>query len=128
MKSIIVADDSNIIVNIIRKAFEGKYNVLSAKDGAEAISIIQSNNLDDIIGMLLDLNMPGVDGFAVLDYLKYNNLFNHLPVSIITGDDDMAVIDKAFKYDIIDILKKPFTIDNVKKIVEKTISITSINN
>ncbi len=128
MKSIIVADDSSIIVNIVRKAFEGEYNILSATNGAEAIQLLKSNNLDEIVGMLLDINMPGVDGFAVLDYLKYNNLFNKIPVSIITGDDDMDVFSKAFEYPIIDMLKKPFSIDNVKRIVDKTISINDINS
>lgn len=128
MKTIIVADDSNIIVNIVKRAFEGEYNVISAQNGEEAIQLLQNNNLDDIVGMLLDLNMPGVDGFAVLEYLKNNNLFPKVPVSIITGDDDMDVISKAFEYNIIDVLKKPFNVDNIKKIVEKTISIRSINN
>ncbi len=128
MKTIIVADDSHIIVNIVRKAFEGEYNVLSAENGVQAIELLKQNNLDEIVGMLLDLNMPEVDGFAVLEYLSNNNLFTKVPVSIITGDDDMDVISKAFEYNIIDMLKKPFTVDNVKKIVEKTISIRSINN
>ena len=128
MKTIIVADDSHIIVNIVRKAFEGEYNVLSAENGAQAIELLKQNNLDEIVGMLLDLTMPEVDGFAVLEYLSNNNLFTKVPVSIITGDDDMDVISKAFEYNIIDMLKKPFTVDNVKKIVEKTISIRSINN
>lgn len=128
MKTIIVADDSHIIVNIVKKAFEGEYNVLSAENGNQAIEILKQNNLDEIVGMLLDLNMPEVDGFAVLEYLNNNNLFTKVPVSIITGDDDMDVISKAFEYNIIDMLKKPFTVENVKKIVEKTISIRSINN
>ncbi len=128
MKSIIVADDSSIIVNIVRKAFEGQYNVLSASNGREAIEIIRNTNPTEIVGMLLDLNMPEVDGFTVLEYMNNYQLFNRIPVSIITGDDDMDVINRAFKYNIIDMLKKPFTIDNVKKIVEKTISITTINN
>ena len=128
MKTIIVADDSNIIVIIVKRAFDGEYNVISAENGQKAIELLQNNNLDDIVGMLLDLNMPEVDGFAVLDYLNNNNLFGKVPVSIITGDDDMDVVSKAFEYNIIDMLKKPFTVDNVKKIVEKTISITSINN
>ena len=128
MKTIIVADDSNIIVNIVKRAFEGEYNVISAQNGEEAIQLLQNNNLDDIVGMLLDLNMPGVDGFAVLEYLKNNNLFPKVPVSIITGDDDMDGISTAFEYNIIDVLKKPFNVDNIKKIVEKTISIRSVNN
>ena len=128
MKSIIVADDSNIIVNIVKKAFEGQYNILSAQNGQEAIDLLKSNNLTEIVGMLLDLNMPEVDGFAVLEFMKQYNLFQRVPVSIITGDDDVENIDKAFEYGIIDVLKKPFSIDNVKKIVEKTISINSISN
>jgi putative two-component system response regulator len=128
MKSIIVADDSHIIVNIVKRAFEGQYDVISAQNGDEAITILENNDLDNIVGMLLDLNMPVVDGFAVLEYLNNNNLFNKVPVSIITGDDDMDNIGKAFRYNIIDVLKKPFNIDNVKKIVEKTISIRSIDN
>ncbi len=128
MKSIIVADDSNIIVNIVKKAFEGQYNILSAQNGQEAIDLLKSNNLTEIVGMLLDLNMPEVDGFAVLEFMKQYNLFQRVPVSIITGDDDVENIDKAFEYGIIDVLKKPFAIDNVKKIVEKTISINSISN
>ena len=128
MKSIIVADDSHIIVNIVKRAFEGQYDVISAQNGDEAITILENNDLDNIVGMLLDLNMPVVDGFAVLEYLNNNGLFSKVPVSIITGDDDMDIIGKAFKYNIIDVLKKPFNIDNVKKIVEKTISIRSIDN
>ncbi len=128
MKSIIVADDSNIIVNIVKKAFDGQYNILSAQNGQEAIDLLKSNNLTEIVGMLLDLNMPEVDGFAVLEFMKQYNLFQRVPVSIITGDDDMENIDKAFEYGIIDVLKKPFAIDNVKKIVEKTININSISN
>ena len=128
MKTIIVADDSNIILNIVKRAFEGEYNVISAQNGEEAIQILQNNSLDDVVGVLLDLNMPDVDGFAVLEYLKNNKLFLKVPVSIITGDDDVDVISKAFEYNIIDVLKKPFNVDNVKKIVEKTISIRSLNN
>jgi len=127
MKKIIVADDSNTILNIVKRAFEGEYIVISAKNGKEAIEIINNNDHDEIIGMLLDLNMPEVDGFSVLEHLKNNNLLFKIPVSIITGDDDMEVISKAFDYNIIDVLKKPFTTDNVKKIVDKTISIRSIN-
>ena len=127
MKTIIVADDSNIILNVAKKAFEGEYNVVGVINGEEAIKYIETNNLDDVVGMLLDLNMPKVDGYQVLEYLKTRNLFKTVPVSIITGEDDVDNISKAFEYPIIDVLKKPFTIDNVRKIIEKTISISEIN-
>ena len=47
-----------------------------AKDGKEAIDIISVEEEGKIIGLFLDLNMPNIDGFAVLEYFKENNLFN----------------------------------------------------
>jgi putative two-component system response regulator len=66
--------------------------------------------------------MPNIDGFAVLEYFKENNLFNKIPVAIITGDDSKEAIEKAFKYPIVDMLNKPFNEKDVKIIVEKTVN------
>ena len=122
-KSILVVDDSSIIRNFVKKIFDNDYNVLVASDGGEAIEILEKNK-KDIVGMLLDLNMPNVNGFEVLEYLKNNNLFSTIPVSLITGDDSKDGISKAFTYPIIDMLNKPFTEKEVRRIVEKTVSIS----
>ena len=66
--------------------------------------------------------MPGTDGFAVLDYLKQNNLFNKMPVTIISGDSSSEAINKAFTYGIVDMLNKPFSEAKIKDAVEKTIN------
>ncbi len=120
--SILVADDSNVIVNFVQKIFDNQYNVLVANDGREALDFIESDKRHEIIAMFLDLNMPNVDGFEVLEYFKANNLFTSIPVSIITGDTSREGISRAFSYPIVDILNKPFNEVNVKNIVEKTIS------
>ena len=119
VKKVIVADDSSIITNIVEKAFEGKYKVLVASNGQEAVDHIKTNDSKDIVALILDLNMPEVDGFAVLDYFNQNNLFEQIPVCIITGDVEKERIDRAFTYDIVDVLSKPFTMDNVRNVVEK---------
>ena len=124
-KTILVVDDSNVIRNFITKIFDNEYDVLMANDGEEAIKIIGENDDNPnikIVGMLLDLNMPNVDGFDVLKYFETNNLFIKIPVSIITGDNSKETIEKAFKYDIIDVLSKPFNERDVKRIVERTIN------
>lgn len=118
-KKIIVADDSKIIGNIIEKAFEGTYDVLVAENGQQAINFTMEYNPKSIVALILDLNMPEVDGFAVLDYFKASELFSLIPVVIITGDVEKERIDRAFTYDIVDVLPKPFTIENVRNIVEK---------
>lgn len=120
-KKIIVADDSPIISSIVEKTFDGKYNVLVASNGQQAIDYIKVNDPKNITALLLDLNMPDVDGFAVLDYFKEKDLFKDIPVCIITGDVEKERIDRAFTYDIVDVLPKPFTMDNVKQVVEKVV-------
>lgn len=122
-KAILVVDDSNLIRNFILKIFKDSFEVIVANDGKEALDIINDENKNKKIkAILLDLNMPNVDGFEVLDYFKSNDLFKKYAISIITGVDDKESIEKAYKYPIIDILLKPFNERDVKKIVEKTIN------
>ena len=121
-KTILVVDDSNIIRNFVKRIFSDKYHVAACMNGEEAIETIKENMDNDYIEtILLDLNMPKVDGFAVLDFMKENDLFDKMPVSIISGDSSKETIDRAFKYNIIDMLGKPFNEQNIKSVVEKTL-------
>lgn len=121
MKTIIVADDSMIVKNIVEQALMDEYDVVKTSSGAETLDFIINNKDKDIKGLLLDLNMPGTDGFMVLNYFKNANLFQKIKVSIISGDDTKETIDKAFTYDIVDMLNKPFSKENIKNIVNKMI-------
>lgn len=121
-KTILVVDDSNIIRNFTKRIFDGQYEVGMAQDGQEAIEILDANkDNENIVAMLLDLNMPRVDGFKVLEYMRENNLFKKIPVSIISGDSTKETIDKAYQYPIIDMLGKPFNDSDVKRVIEKTL-------
>lgn len=121
-KALLVVDDSEIIRDFIKKSLNGSYEIIMATDGKKAIEILESAGSDRIQGMFLDLNMPKFNGFDVLDYFEQKDWFDKFPISIITGADDRESIDKAFKYPIIDMLVKPFTEEDVKRIVERTVS------
>ena len=121
-EAILVVDDSNIVANFIKKIFNSKYQVITAADGAIAIEEIKKDINNKIVACLLDLNMPNVNGFEVLEYFKRNNLFVKIPVSIITGNDDRDSVDKAFMYPIVDLLTKPFNERDIKRIIEKTLA------
>ncbi len=121
-EAILIVDDSNLVANFIKKIFNSKYEVITASNGEEAINKIKEDVNSKIIACLLDLNMPKVNGFEVLDYFKENNLFVKIPVSIITGNDDKESIEKAFTYPIVDFLTKPFNERDVKRIMDKTIN------
>ncbi len=120
--TILVADDSDIIIKIIERTFSNRYNILTAKDGMEAINYLKSCSEQNIVAFLLDLNMPKVDGFKVLEYMEENQLFNKVSVSIITGTDSLEINANAFKYPIVDILRKPFSEVALNNILERTIN------
>ena len=126
--TILVVDDSNIIRNFTKRIFESTYNVGTATNGKEALDIIEANKNNNFIkAMLLDLNMPKVDGFAVLEYMKTNDLFDKIPVSIISGDSSRETIQKAFTYPIVDMLEKPFNEQTIKTVLQKTLWSKELN-
>ena len=120
-KTILIVDDSNVTRNFAQKIFSKDYNVLVAINGNDAINIVSNNLNHKIVAVLLDLNMPGLDGYAVLDYFKANNLFSMIPVSIITSDNSIETRNKVFSYGVVDILVKPFNERDVKLVLDKTI-------
>ena len=120
-KTILVVDDSEVIKNFINKLFNDKYDVLQANDGKEAIDIIKQGVSNKLVGVLLDLNMPNVNGFQVLDFFRNNNLFDKIPVSIITGVGSNDLVAKAYDYPIVEVLRKPFNENDIKRVVEETV-------
>ena len=135
-KCILIVDDSAVIRNSLKRIFVDNYEIVMAKNGEEAISIINKNILSDnfnddrlnIVGILLDLIMPGKDGFDVLNYLKQYRLLNKVPVAIISGDETIETRKKVYSYDIVDMLEKPFNTENIKKRISKIISLYETGN
>ncbi len=120
---ILVADDSEVIRIFVKKIFDVEYELAFAADGIEALTIIQNHEKDGRIkAILLDLNMPRKDGFAVLDYMQEHSLLGSMPVTVISGDQSSDAINKAFNYNIVDMLSKPFNEQKIKDAVEKTIN------
>ena len=121
-KTILVVDDSNITRSLIERVYKDQYKILMASNGREAIDIVDTMPEGVLVAILLDLNMPDLDGFAVLDHFKENDLFNKIPVSIITGEYDQNVLERAKSYDVVDILMKPFSASQIEATVTKTIN------
>jgi len=116
-KTILVVDDSAVIKKFIQSIFKDKYQVVEATDGNQAINII-NNNQYNLTTMLLDLNMPNVNGLQVLEYLKQNNLFSKIPVTVITGVGNDEIINEVRKYPIKAVILKPFNERNIRNAIE----------
>ena len=121
-KSILVVDDSNVIANFITSIFDDNFNIITAKDGNEALNKLL-DPLSKIHVMLLDLNMPNVDGYQVLKYMKENDLFKNVKVAIVTGNDSKDVFDRITKeaYPVGSIVEKPFNENSLRSAVNKLI-------
>ena len=113
-KTILVADDSEIMLNFIEQHLKDKFNIIRANNGNEAINALK---VQSIYALLLDLNMPNINGFEVLEFIKNNGYSEKVPVVIITGDDTEETIQKAFTYPIVDVLNKPFTDSNIERVL-----------
>jgi CheY-like chemotaxis protein len=116
-KSILVVDDSNVISNYLKGIFDDAYNIEIAKDGDEAIAKLSDKSLNLKV-MLLDLNLPTVNGYEVLNFMKVNNI-NDVNVAIVTGNDSHTVLEKVKGYRVGVIVEKPFNEASIKSAVEK---------
>lgn len=112
-KNLLVVDDSNIIINYIENIVKDEYNVVRANNGIEAVNKLN----DSIYAMLLDINMPKSNGIDVLKYLNDNDLIDKVPVVIITGNDTKDAIKEVIGYQVLDVLNKPFSVDNIKRVL-----------
>lgn len=121
-KKILIIDDSSIVRNYLQKIFSDKYQIDTAIDGQDAINQLnQMDNIDNLSLILLDLMMPNIDGFGVLEYINGRNI--KTPIIIISGDNTKETVNKAFTYSVADMIEKPFdakTIQNkIERILEK---------
>ena len=104
MKTVLVVDDEPDILLTVRLSLELEgYRVLTALSGEEALEVISRDTPDAI---LLDLRLPGIDGFAVLDRIPENH--NQLPVIVLSAHASPRTIDQALQMGCRDFITKPF--------------------
>ncbi len=119
-KKIIVIDDVDLNRAILGEAFKKEYEVVEAENGAVGLQKIKENK-DDIAAVFLDIIMPEMDGFGVLQELNINSLIQRIPVFLITTDATSNVIERAYDYGAVDVIPKPFNIMIIKRRVQNMI-------
>ena len=120
-QQILIVDDEEVNREILDIMFKDEYDIIQASNGEEAIRQIESNK--DIIVILLDVVMPILDGFGVLQYMKDEELLSTIPVILITGETVRDSEGIAYSYDVADVIHKPFYPDIVKRRVRNIIAL-----
>ena len=114
MKKILIVDDEpNIVMSLEYTFKKNNFEVFIARDGQEALDILE-NQLPDII--ILDVMMPMVDGFATLEQIKKDERLNHCKVIFLSAKNKEKDIEKGLSLGANLYVVKPFSI---KKLVEQ---------
>lgn len=114
-RTILVVDDEVVMRNAIKRIFEKEnYRVLVAKDAMELSKILEDTRLDLI---LLDVNLPWVDGYELCSLLKSHPTLKHLPVAFISGNKTEEDIRRGFEAGADEYITKPFEVEDIEKCV-----------
>lgn len=112
-KILIVDDEPNIVMSLEYTFKKNNFEVFIARDGQEALDILQ-NQLPDVI--ILDVMMPLVDGFETLEQIKKNEKLKHCKVMFLSAKNKESDIEKGMALGADAYLTKPFSI---KKVVDQ---------
>ncbi len=119
-QKILIVDDSEMNRFILTQMLREDYDILEAGNGLKAIEILEQH-ANDISLVLLDLIMPGLDGFGVLDRMNDENWIDDIPVIIISSDRSSVAIERAYELRVADFINRPFDAAIVRHRVVNTI-------
>lgn len=108
---ILIADDSKMNQQILSEILGVRYEYLYADDGMQALEL------------LLDINMPRLDGFGVLEVMKQRNWLQEIPVIITSSEDDESFIQKAYELGVTDYIRRPFNLTVTQRRVSNALTL-----
>ena len=117
---ILIADDAEINREFLRAILEDTYDILEAEDGMQAITLLQQRE-QEISLLILDLNMPNMDCFGVLDAMNKYSWIDSVPVIMITAEDDPSLLKRAYDLGVTDYLRRNTDIETVRRRASNTI-------
>ena len=120
-QKILIVDDAEFNREILKEFLGGAYSYLEAENGIQAIRILEENPEIDL--MLLDINMPQMNGFEVLEWMNRLLRIEETPVIMISSEESVDAMRKAYEMGITDYITRPFDSVIVKKRVQNTLEL-----
>lgn len=120
MKTILVVDDDEMNLKMARFILEQRnYFVITASSGMECLTILQSRFVDLI---LLDVEMPVMNGIKTLECIRENKELNSIPVMFLTADANEETVIMAGRLSVAGYIKKPYMPQDFLERVEKILN------
>ena len=119
---ILLVDDSKMNRMLLREILGDGYNILEAENGQKCLETLRAE-AGNIALVLLDINMPGMDGFEVLKAMNANHTIEDIPVIMISSEDSDAAIRRSYELGASDYVNRPFDARIVYRRVTNTIKL-----
>ena len=120
-QKLLIVDDSEFNRDILKEILGSSYDYLEAENGNQAIQILEVHPEIDL--MLLDINMPQMNGFQVLEHMGELQWIDEVPVVMISSEESVEIMRKAYDLGITDYISRPFDAVIVKKRVQNTLEL-----
>ena len=119
-KKLLIADDSEMNRAILANMLEQDFEIMEVSDGKEALAALQIYR-KDLSALLLDIVMPEMDGFQVLEEMKQRQWLEDVPTVMISAETGSGYIDRAFELGAVDYINRPFSATVVRQRIINTI-------
>ena len=116
---VLIVEDNSELLRLMKRLLQPRYHVLTARNGQEALQLIQTNKIDIVVS---DVMMPKMDGYELTDHIKHNEIYSHLPIILLTAktneeDQQKALLTGADGY-----ITKPFKIRDLQLRIDNLIA------
>lgn len=125
MKNILIVDDDKINLATARKVLSDEYKVIPAIRGSQALDYLENGDCDLI---LLDINMPEMDGFEVFERIHQMEHCKNIPVIFLTADNDSETEARCLKEGAIDFIAKPFVPEVMRTRVGRALELEKLRS
>lgn len=126
-EKILIVDDVELNREILKELLGPRYETMCASGGQEAIDILESER-DQISLVLLDVMMPEVSGYDVLQYMNFNGISKHTPVMLITAAESEEAEEKGLAMGAADFIRKPLVPEIVRHRVKNILELYEYQN
>jgi len=124
---VLIVEDAELNREILEEILGSDYSIIKAEDGKKALKLL-GEYYNEIVVVLLDLIMPGMNGFEVMDVMKERGWTEKIPILVISGETEIETERKCFEYGVSDFIRKPFDNSLVRKRVTNIVALFQYQN
>lgn len=121
-QSVLIVDDSELNRKMLGQMLGSRFDIAEAASGETCLQLLEQNATGISI-VLLDIHMPGIDGFTVLEEMNQKNLLEQIPVIMISSEDTVDAVRRAFDLGASDYISRPFDAKVVYQRIINTIQL-----